>query len=503
MISQDSPETRLEEALPADLPFGWLRLDEKRTVISSSPSFVERFGQDVNGLRFDQLMAKGDRYGHSSYLAKLNTYTGGYLDTFATLAVGDQYVLARIRMRQEKNRHWFAIVEPIEYHDPIRELLEAQENRRAVLHAAADGVAFLDVKFRIVESNTQFLRICDFRSKHGVSLTETSIYGRALGDVADESFQPILEALKKDSERERKFAGRIQSRRKALKVVLTPTFLSRRVLGGYVLTVEDLTTKEENLKLSELSESLAAANTGLERAVQARTSVLQLVLDHTGDGILSVGLDGVILPERSQAVTTWFGVPKPGTHVWDYLAAADARLSMAIKLAFEQMVEGILPFHVASERAPKQIRRDKHVYSLEYRNVTNGDRMDRIVVLIRDITSQLEAERVERAAKDFHRLVTGLLQDRDGYRQSVQEVTALIDELKSSSDSVASKRVLHTIKGSCSVVGFREVADFVHELESRLATETRLPTDTEVGQLESIWRDVLVEISDFLQATKS
>ena len=169
-----------------------------------------------------------------------------------------------------------------------------------------------------------------------------------------------------------------------------------------------------------------------------------------------------------------------------------------MRLAFEQMVESFLPFHVAAEQAPHRIVRGTSTYSLEYRNVTSETGLDRIVILIRDVTAQLEAEKVEQSTKEFYRLLTSLLQDPNGFRQSIEEITALMESARSTSNILECKQALHTIKGSCSVVGFRRVADFVHELETSIAEYTRLPTETELAELDTLWRNLLLSVSDFL-----
>ena len=254
----------------------------------------------------------------------------------------------------------------------------------------------------------------------------------------------------------------------------------------------------QNKKLSDLSESLAEINSGLEKAVQQRTESLQHVLDSTGDGIIAVDLDGKILPERSQAVLNWFGTPEADQDFWSFVGGDDTDLADNLEMGFDQIVADIFPFEVAASQAPSRIARDGQVYSIEYKQICESGEMRRLLILVRDITAQLEAEKAEQAAKDLHKVISNLLNDKDGFLQTVAECEKLIVDARKSTDLAESRRILHTIKGNSAIAGFRAVAECVHELEDKLADLDRLPTESEISHIESVWQSSLVKIQGFL-----
>ncbi|MCA9517613.1 MAG: Hpt domain-containing protein [Myxococcales bacterium] len=260
--------------------------------------------------------------------------------------------------------------------------------------------------------------------------------------------------------------------------------------------------RAQNAKLTKLSDDLARTNEGLEDTVRKRTAALQLVLDSTGDGMLAVGLDGEILPERSRAVVDWFGDPASDERLWGYLAPADPTLRDSLWLGYEQLASNIFPFEVAAEQAPALLARDGRTYALSYREVSDGGELDRVLVLVRDITAQLDAERAEREARELHVLIGNILRDREGFRQTVAECTALIELARRSEEPLVVRRALHTIKGNSGIMGFVRLADEVHELESRMADEERSPTAEELDAIDAIWHESLAGIEDYLGSSE-
>ncbi|HEY6179370.1 MAG TPA: ATP-binding protein [Kofleriaceae bacterium] len=163
------------------------------------------------------------------------------------------------------------------------------------------------------------------------------------------------------------------------------------------------------------------------------------------------------------------------------------------------MAEAMLPFELCAAQAPARFRRDNRTFALSYRDVQEKGALARILVVVRDITAQIEAEHAERAARELHRLIGQLLRDRTGFHQMVEDCTALIAEVTSAEDPAVIRRGLHTIKGNCAMVGFERVAAHVHELETTLTNEERNPTVEEHEALAGVWIESLRDIQDYLQ----
>lgn len=254
----------------------------------------------------------------------------------------------------------------------------------------------------------------------------------------------------------------------------------------------------QNKELSQLSNRLQDVNEGLEEAVTERTASLQLVLDNTGDGILSVDLDGNLLPEKSEVVTNWFGEIDCKQTIWDYLGTVVPNEKDNFWMAFDQMIDDVFPFEVSAEQAPSRFEYNNRFFAIEYRDVREGDNLQKILVLIRDITTQLDVERAEQEMKDFHQLMTQLMKDSDGFIRSIEEVESLILSARQTSDRAECNRFLHTIKGNCGIMGFRSVSEFVHDLETELVMDQSLPTEKQLDSLEKCWKSNLKKIDHFI-----
>ncbi len=256
--------------------------------------------------------------------------------------------------------------------------------------------------------------------------------------------------------------------------------------------------REQNEALEKLSQQLASANATLEATVAERTASLQMILDNTGEGVLSVDLQGRLLPERSAIVTRWCGKASADATLWEYLGAEDTQFANNLEIAFMQIADQIFPFEVAAGQAPSRFQRHGRTFALGFREIQEGGQTRKVLVIIRDITQQLEAERVERESRELHKLIGNLLKDRAGFQQHLEECANLIASLEDNPDMVAVKRTLHTIKGNTAILGFQRISDWTHNLESILAEDGRLPSPQEYQSLRELWKQSLMTISDYL-----
>ncbi|MEO1524168.1 MAG: ATP-binding protein [Planctomycetota bacterium] len=256
----------------------------------------------------------------------------------------------------------------------------------------------------------------------------------------------------------------------------------------------------ENEELSELSKRLAEMNAGLERSVAERTASLQMVLDSTGEGIFTVDLQGRVLSERSRMVETWLGDLSDTPCVWDYLCPNDKAQSEEFKLAFEQMTEDVFPFEVAAGQAPKRIERYGQTFDLRYREMRNGNVLDRVLVVVRDVSAQVEAENAARGVVEFHTILGNLFEDSRAFCTSIRELEQLFEEIKTCNDRTVSRRLVHTLKGNASVLGFRAFAKAVHDLETFMEGITQTPPLKKVDELEALWNEQMVQLKPFLES---
>lgn len=232
-----------------------------------------------------------------------------------------------------------------------------------------------------------------------------------------------------------------------------------------------------NAHLFDLKRELSRINEGLERTVDERTQELrrrerslQLVLDATGDGLVSVGTDGHVLGEQSRAVGQWFGEARDST-VSQLLYPDDPRGAASFEMAWSQLVSDDLPFEVTLDQMPHALERGGRLYQLDYKPVREGEQLARMLVTIQDVTARRAAERSERDARALQGVVANVLKDPAGFRRGMGELAELVTIATQSRDPVIVRRALHTIKGGAGTFGFLQVAECAHALEEQLIDE--------------------------------
>lgn len=371
-------------------------------------------------------------------------------------------------------------------------LIKSQERLDIALEAAEVGIWELDLSTGAVDCDTRTRAIFDIES--GGSNAKEQFFER----IHPEDRELVSTAIQDAVQQRKLFSAKFRVLHR------NGNLLFVQSQGKLDLDGEQRNGVRKAMTLVGVSFDITAKqaiDSALEKMVADRTASLQMVLDSTGEGLLSVNLNGVLLPERSRTVTTWFGPPQPGTKLWEYLSVEEATRA-ELEIAFEQLAEDVLPFEVSADQAPKSIMHDGRTFALEYREIREQGKLARVLVLIRDITADLDAKRAESEVRELHTLVGNLLTDRNGFDQTLEDCEALVAEIAQTVDRAIAKRNLHTLKGNCAIVGFQRVADHVHLLEGSLIEEGREPTRAEIADLDRCWRSSLQSISSYLNSSR-
>lgn len=251
-------------------------------------------------------------------------------------------------------------------------------------------------------------------------------------------------------------------------------------------------------------------NTGLEAIVAERTRELhererslKMVLDGTGDAFILVDLSGNILGECSQAALRWFGEPRPGMNLAEYLLPDDADARLQLEVAFGQLGEDLLPWEVSVEQLPKRLSRGDQTLELDVRQVFEGGRFAKVLVIARNVTERLRGEDAERSAREQQVVISKLLADKTGFAQFVSDTEELLETLVEDKEGAILKRALHTLKGNVALFGMDSLAARCHALEDAMASTGEPPRSEELHGLMAAWRQRLKSIDGFLQAGRS
>jgi two-component system chemotaxis sensor kinase CheA len=229
--------------------------------------------------------------------------------------------------------------------------------------------------------------------------------------------------------------------------------------------------------IDHITDSARAEQTRLEEMVQARTQELngrnadmRLVLDTMGQGFVTIDHDACMSTERSAILETWLGAPNDARTLWDYIAQSSPDLREYLVLGWYEVTAGVMPLELALAQMPSRFAVGGRSFDLDYRPIgRDGDRFERMLVVVSDISARVERERAEADEHELAALFSHLMRDRVGSLQFFAEARELVELLcapKTPQD--AQLRAAHTLKGNAALFGAQSVAAICHTLEEHL-----------------------------------
>lgn len=252
--------------------------------------------------------------------------------------------------------------------------------------------------------------------------------------------------------------------------------------------------READEKLRIAHAALEQHANELEEKVRERTRSIQLILDNTGEGILACDPSGKLTEECSRVVADWFGAPQSGQHAASFLFGEGSAARFAFELGLGEIVEDVMPFELTSDQMPSAIQRGERTYRLRYRQVLEGGVMSRLLMIVRDATAEVAAERAERQAREMQVLVGHLLRDRRGFHAFVNELDQLTTDLTATADVILRRRILHTIKGNAAIFGLSAISTLAHQIEDLSAEQDGVLTADMLAPLVAMWSETKARI---------
>ena len=240
-----------------------------------------------------------------------------------------------------------------------------------------------------------------------------------------------------------------------------------------------------------------------EAAVLLANMNLQGVLDGMQEALFVCDTNGRLGTIHSRATTEWFGEPKAGADVVDYLFDVDGRAKAIFRVAVSQLCEDILPFDVNVAQLPKLLHRREQVYRIECHQVVRNGGFDGLIFVLANVTAVVHQERIERLNRELPAVVGNLLRDREGFQSFVTDTNELLAKLGTTEDRVDLRRVLHTIKGNTAIYGFEYFSSRCHSLEDSMDADTHEPSESSIVTLSNEWRDALDSFAMFLNQEAS
>lgn len=246
----------------------------------------------------------------------------------------------------------------------------------------------------------------------------------------------------------------------------------------------------------------------LERIVRARTQQLdsknrdmRLLLDNVRQGFLTIDREGRIAQERSAAVDAWFGAPAVSASWFEYLATLSPSFGEYTEVCWAEVVQSEMPLEVTLEQMPARLGWRGAHYRFEYRPIGASEPHEQYLVIVTDVTTDVERERGEVERREAMALFEHVLVDRTGLESFFEEATHAMQLLESGgAEPDAVRRVVHTLKGNAGLFGLVSVAECCHRLEDAMAESADSLPPHAFAELKARWSKLTGEIAKLLGA---
>ena len=236
---------------------------------------------------------------------------------------------------------------------------------------------------------------------------------------------------------------------------------------------ELLEAKESSLKLIQATQAKLILSE--KRALQGQKRVRNL-LDNSGQGFLSFGVDLLVDPELSRACELMLGPSVSGHHVADVLLGDDP----AGKELFGEVVAAVLAERdsdVAESMLsllPSELSRDGKLLKAEYKRLENS----RFMVVLTDITEERRLEAMVEGERQRLEFIVSAVSDRknffaavDGFDEFLSKHAQQGTQQEFDATELLNSffREVHTYKGLLNQFCFIHTPAVLHQMETRLS----------------------------------
>lgn len=233
---------------------GTLTLGSSQRIVAADASFCRQFfceRHDVEGRNLEDLLSRRDIEGALSLHRNLSRSPGNLSDFAVEFCIGGQVFHARLRLAK-LGTGWLALSEKVTDGGLLYTLLVARERWGAVFRRSDDGIVVLSEQNRILEHNQRFFELMQFRSVHGVLLSDEALVGRSLLDLLPRNGLGDLRKAIVDSSAE-DFAGSAALGGRSLEFKMVRISVPVRGKVGTCLLVRDVSERKqvEELRLRQ------------------------------------------------------------------------------------------------------------------------------------------------------------------------------------------------------------------------------------------------------------
>jgi two-component system chemotaxis sensor kinase CheA len=201
-------------------------------------------------------------------------------------------------------------------------------------------------------------------------------------------------------------------------------------------------------------------------------------------------------------VDRWFGAPPENMRFSSYLEPSAPKYAGWFEMGLEQLRDDMLPAELVLDQFPKRFEAGERSFDVIYTPIHNGDKIDRLLVILSDVTESIARERAEREQKELVGLFQRISVDRTGVEEFLMEAGGLVGAIRSENDSVVQQRLVHTLKGNCAIYGLESYAELAHHIESDLVEHKAGLNDEQRASLVSVWKEAMRRVGKLLGSSR-
>ena len=274
-----------------------------------------------------------------------------------------------------------------------------------------------------------------------------------------------------------------------------------RTFDGMALRIRELVTRIES-QGREQAERLDRLVVERTAELREKNADLAFVLDNVGQGFLTVGRSGGVTRRQSAVLSRWFPGVEGDPPVWDLVASRDKDAGGWLAVGWETVFDDSLPLELAIDQLPKQVRCDDTTLGLRYQPILNHDQVEKVIVVITDVSDEIARQRAEATQKEFASVFARLVSDPRCVQQFLVEGGALVRALchlaADDTSLVDQKRWLHTLKGNAGFLGLTRLRDQCHQMETLIVESARRPPAESRASLRRMWEELSTSLGPFV-----
>lgn len=259
-----------------------------------------------------------------------------------------------------------------------------------------------------------------------------------------------------------------------------------------------------NIEVSaKLHEEIYELNTNLERRIEEKTSKVTTLLDNAGQGFLTFDRDFVVDEEYSRECEKLLGEDIAYKDIASLIFSNKADKQELFKTSLINAINEteLIKRNAYISLLPSIVLLNKKAVKLEYKILND----QQFMLVLTNITSQKKLERKIKKEQQTLKMIVAVVSESEvfyelkkEYEYFIKEYKFFVDMKKTPLHNITTLyRTVHTFKGTFSQLFIQEIVDFLHELESDIATLQKDTNSTNEDLLE------LLESCDFESSLES